>query len=117
MHPSTSGDHSIPRFTWWDHRGSREWVQYDFKKPKTVSQVSLYWFDDTGRGQCRVPKSWKLLYRKGDRWVPVSAKDAYSTDRDKWNTVNFEQVRTSSLRLDVQLKRDYSGGILEWKIK
>ena len=51
----SSDDQEIPRFTWWDHRGTAEWVQYDFAKPTTVSTVSVYWFDDTGRGGCRVP--------------------------------------------------------------
>jgi len=31
-----------------------------------VKACEVYWFDDTGRGQCRVPESWKLLYCDGD---------------------------------------------------
>ncbi|MEU1894216.1 hypothetical protein [Streptomyces pristinaespiralis] len=27
--PSGSGDHSVPRFTWWDRTGTTEWVQYE----------------------------------------------------------------------------------------
>jgi hypothetical protein len=55
--PKVSGDRGIPRFTWRDHRGTTEWVAYRFEKPKTISEVEVYWFDDTGVGQCRVPKS------------------------------------------------------------
>ncbi|MCX7048198.1 MAG: glycoside hydrolase family 127 protein, partial [Candidatus Sumerlaeota bacterium] len=55
IEPKNSGDHDIPRFTWWDHRGTTEWVQYDFKEKTKVSAVEVYWFDDTGRGQCRAP--------------------------------------------------------------
>ena len=44
--PSKSDDESIPRFTWWDHRGTKEWVQYDFDKPTRVSAVEVYWFDE-----------------------------------------------------------------------
>lgn len=43
--------------TWWDHRGSAEWVQYDFAAPKKISSAEVYWFDDAGEGQCRVPQS------------------------------------------------------------
>ena len=28
--PKSSNDQSIPRFTWWDHRGSAEWVRVCF---------------------------------------------------------------------------------------
>ena len=35
------------------------------------------WFDDTGRGECRVPQSWKLLYKAGNDWKPVEEVSAY----------------------------------------
>ena len=31
IEPQDSCDHTIPRFTWWDHRGTKEWVQYDVR--------------------------------------------------------------------------------------
>jgi len=37
IEPKDSADTSIPRFTWWDHKGAEEWVQYDFDKPRRVS--------------------------------------------------------------------------------
>src|SRR5208283_1246812 len=43
LEPKNSNDHTIPRFTWWDHRGSAEWVQYDFDRPRRVSGVAVYW--------------------------------------------------------------------------
>ena len=30
--PKSSNDQSIPRFTWWDHRGTAEWVQYKLRQ-------------------------------------------------------------------------------------
>jgi hypothetical protein len=115
--PAGSGDQSIPRFTWWDHRGTQEWVQYDFDAPRKVSEVSVYWFDDTGVGQCRVPQSWKLLYKDGDTWKPVDKPSDFGTLRDAWNTLTFAPVKTTALRLEVGLSPDVSGGILEWKIQ
>ena len=29
----SSGDVDVPRFTWWDHKGTAEWVQYKFRRP------------------------------------------------------------------------------------
>jgi DUF1680 family protein len=36
IEPKDSADESIPRFTWWDHHGTKEWVQYVFDKPETA---------------------------------------------------------------------------------
>lgn len=117
IEPKGSGDHAIARFTWWDHRGSAEWVQYDFAKPAKVSTAGVYWFDDTGRGACRVPASWKLLYKSGDEWKPVEATGALGVEKDQYNTVAFTPVETDALRLEVQLQPEWSGGILEWKVE
>ena len=114
--PENSNDHSIPRFTWWDHRGSTEWVQYNFPKPRKLSWSDVYWFDDTGQGQCRVPASWRLLVKQDGEWEPVEGVDSYGTEKDRFNKVTFEPVTTKSVRLEVKLKPDYSGGILEWRV-
>jgi len=82
-----------------------------------VSAVEVYWFDDTGDGSCRVPASWKLLYKAGQDWKPVEDASQYSTRLDTYNRVNFKPVQTTALRLEVQLQPDFSGGILEWKVK
>ncbi len=115
--PRNSGDRSIPRFTWWDHKGGKEWIQWTFDKPQSVSFVRVYWFDDEGRGGCRVPASWTLLYRKGDQWLPVSGAGTYGTAKDQFNDVKFDAVESTGLRIEVQLKANFSGGILEWEIK
>jgi hypothetical protein len=116
LEPTASNDETIPRFTWWDHQGSAEWVQYDFPKTLTTGAVSVYWFDDTGKGQCRVPQSWRLLYKDGDTFKPVAGASAYGTARDGYNKVTFTPVITTALRLEVQLQDGFSGGILEWKV-
>ncbi len=116
---SGSGDLAVERFTWWDHRGTREWVQYDFRMPVLVDGVEVYWFDDTGRGgACRVPKSWRVLWRgaEGD-WQPVRAAGSYTTLLDAFNAVAFAPVRASALRLEVELETGFSGGILEWRVR
>jgi hypothetical protein len=116
LEPKSSNDHSIPRFTWWDHRGTAEWVQRDFGKIRTVSSVELYWYDDTGAGQCRVPQSWRLLYQDGERWLPVRGPTGYGTKADAYNRVTFQPVKTTGLRIEVQLQPQFSGGILECRV-
>jgi hypothetical protein len=114
--PKDSADNSIRRFTWWNHRGTREWIQLDLKDRKKVSAVEVYWFDDTGRGQCRVPQWWKLLYKDGEKWTPVTNASAYGVEKDMFNEVTFEPVETEMLRIEVQLQPNFSAGILEWRV-
>jgi len=116
LEPARSNDHAIPRFTWWDHRGTAEWVQYEFQNPARVSRVEVYWFDDRdGGGNCRVPESWRLLYKDGEVWTPVTGASAYGIERDQYNRVTFDSVMAAGLRVEVQLRPRMSGGILEWR--
>jgi DUF1680 family protein len=118
IEPHDSCDHKVPRFTWWDHRGTKEWVQYDFDRPQKLSATAVYWFDD-GRVKrhCRVPKSWRLLYKDGNAWRPVDARSPYGVEMDKYNRVVFAPITTTALRLEVELNPPWSGGILEWKVE
>ncbi len=114
--PKSSNDSAIPRFTWWDHRGSTEWVEYGFTTNRVVSGVEVYWFDDSGKGACRVPKSWKISYRVGEAWKPVESPSAFGTALNQFNKVMFRPVQANGLRLEVELQPNLSGGILEWKV-
>jgi DUF1680 family protein len=114
--PASSSD-PTSYFDWWPRRGTTEWAEYTFEKPSTVSSVEIYWFDDTGRGQVRVPASWRLWYRDGDAWKPVSTKDAFAVDKDRYNTVTFSPVTTIGLRIEVTAQPEGSIGIQEWKVK
>jgi DUF1680 family protein len=117
LEPQSSGDHEVPFFHWWPHKGTKEWVQYDFRQPEEVSMVEIYWFDDTGIGECRVPQSWRILYQLGNDWKPVYTTDGYGTEKDRYNRVVFETVRTAAIRLEIQSQPDFAGGIHEWRIR
>jgi hypothetical protein len=114
--PSGSYDQSHARFTWWDHLGTAEWVQYAWTSPVTVTGTQVYWYDDTGHGQCRVPASWHVEYLTGGAWQPVTGASAYGTAVDAFNAVTFAPVTTTGLRVVVQLASGVSGGILQWNV-
>ena len=116
LQPRNSSDHEIPRMTWWPHQGTTEWVQFDFGKPKKVSRASVYWFDDTGIGNCRLPVSWRILFRDGEQWKEIGNAQAEPVAKDKFNQTRFDAVETTALRLEVRLQPDFSGGILEWQV-
>jgi hypothetical protein len=114
--PKSSNDRSISRFTWWDHRGTAEWVEYYFDKPRKVSAIEIYWFDDTGTGSCRVPQSWRVLCKQGGNWKPVEGASGYETKADTFNRAVFTPTEALGLRIEAQLRPDFSGGILSLKI-
>jgi uncharacterized protein len=113
--PRNSNDPNIPYFHWWPKKGTTEWVQYEFGKKETVRNVSVYWFDDTGSGECRVPRTWKILYRSGGEWKAI--EDAVcGVQKDRRNDVAFTPVETDGLRLEIQLQEGFSAGLYEWSV-
>jgi hypothetical protein len=101
-----------------------EWIEMAFAGPSTVSEAQVYWFDDTGRGGVRVPKSWRLLYKDasaasggGAGWKPVEAAGPFGVARDQYNVVRFTPVKATALRLELVMQPGVSAGVQEWKVK
>jgi DUF1680 family protein len=118
LEPNKSSDQSVPYFHWWPKQGTTEWVDYTFAIPAQVSGCEVYWFDDEDLGGgCRIPRSWRVLYRDGDSWKPVAAREVYTTEKDRWGRVSFDPVTTPALRLEVVLPESFSTGIHEWKVE
>jgi hypothetical protein len=115
--PKSSGDHSYRYLHWWPRKGTKEWAQYDFAKPARVSAVEIYWFDDTGAGECRLPKSWQLFYRDAGQWKPVVNPSGYGCEANRYNRTTFDPVETDGLRLEIQLPEKFSAGIHEWRVE
>ncbi len=117
--PGGPPDQPVARHTFWPNKGTLEWLQASFDEPRRVTSISVYWYDDGEgdvAGRCRVPESWRLLYRDGDAWKPVATSDAFGVEKDQFNTVTFEPLTTDTLRLEIQLQEEFSGGVLEWSI-
>lgn len=92
-------------------------MQYEFANALMVSECEVYWFDDTGRGEVRVPESWRILYRDGDEWKPVENLGNYGVAKDSYNKVEFKPVTTSALRLEVRMQPNWSAGVEKWKVR
>lgn len=115
--PASSADQNVTRFTWWDHRGTEEWVQYTFGKARRVDSCGVYWFDDEATGgQCRTPASWRMEWQDGETWRPVEAPTGYGCAKDRMNSVAFIPVQTRAVRILAVLKPGWSGGMLEWRV-
>ena len=115
--PKSSDDRSVPRFTWLYHVGVPEWVEQSFPEPTAVSSVEVYWLDEGDTGRCRVPKSWRVLWRDGNKWKTVEPTGPYGVQTDAFNKVTFKPVTTSIIRVEATMQDDFSAGILEWRVK
>jgi len=115
--PKSSDDPANTYFHWWPRKGTTEWVEYALEKLATVSEVEVYWFDDTGHGECRVPGSWRILYKDGGEWKSVENPEGYAVEKDRYNKISFKSVTTTALRLEVTMQPNWSAGIQEWKVR
>lgn len=115
--PKSSSDTSKPYHYWWLKNGTLETLAYEFDQPYTVSNVEVYWLDfDHYDGNYRVPESWKLYYKDGNKWKEVETLNEYGVKKDCYNRLDFKPVKTTGLKIAAQLRKDASGGIIEWKV-
>jgi hypothetical protein len=116
VEPKSSGEQPTALCHWWPHKGTGEWAQYTWKTPVQVSGAKVYWFDDTGRGECRLPAAWRIEYLDRGNWNPVTPTEAYPVTKDQWCAVRFAPIKTTALRLAVQLPPNFATGVHEWKV-
>ncbi len=134
--PVSSFDGSSTYLRLRPQEGDEAWVQYDFDSEYTISEAGVYWKDD--KQNCPVPASWDLEYLAGNKWQPVHNTTDYTTEKDMYNTVKFEPVQATALRMNIKLtglqfKKGelgppdgnympenttwYECGIIEWSVK
>lgn len=117
--------------TWgsWDIDGNRpaeQWLRYGWTEEIHAEQVNVYfWTDtDTPGGGVHVPASWALQYwdETASDWKDVTLLEgeAYTCTKGAVNTVKFETVTTTQLRLVMQAAGNgtyYSAlGVTEWEV-
>jgi hypothetical protein len=116
--PQNATDGFAPNFDFWPHKGTLEWVAYEFPQPTKVRSMTVSWFDDTGRGECRLPTSWRLLYRTEDaRWRSVTGNPDYKVSKEQPVRIEFVPITTKALKLEIQLPENFSAGLYEWMVE
>jgi len=115
VEPKTPRDQ--PHHSFWPHKGTDEWAEYHFDRARRVRATEVYWLDDTPAGRCPVPASWRLLYRRGDRWVPVEDASPFGVEKGVFNRVTFKEVETTALRIEVRSRPGRGSGIMEWDVR
>jgi DUF1680 family protein len=98
--PLNSADESNLYFRMRPPLGQPAWVEYDFKRPTRISSSEVYFVDD--RRFCRLPASWRIVYKEGATWKPVATSAAYGVEKDRFNAVAFQPVITTAVRIEVE---------------
>jgi DUF1680 family protein len=116
IEPKASNQHPGDLSHWWPHKGTEEWVEYRWKQPLNLCGAKVYWFEDEGSGECRLPVSWQLEYLDNQGWKPVRTTSTYQVVKDQWCEAAFKPVKTAALRLNAKLQPNWAAGIHEWKV-
>ena len=91
------------RWTCWSSGRREDWYAIDFGVPRTLTGLTLYFFDDAPNGECRPPASFQVeieAYRgiAGVR-CPADRGLAPPAAPGGENEIRFEPVRTSRFRI------------------
>jgi hypothetical protein len=127
-----------PRFVWPGTTGGKGWIECRWTEPRGLDRAAVYWAVDRRaqvywgkriRGEdLALPESWRILYKDGEEWKPVTAlapdgdpwvmdKDPspYTLRLDVFNEVRFQPLTTTALRLEV----DFAAApcaVQEWRV-
>lgn len=132
--PLSSDDTETPRFLW-DNTSSApvgagelegtptsssfkdgvRWIQYDFVEPITLSSTAIYWATDA-HGRCAIPTDYRVLYLDHGVWKRIKAK-LPAPQPDQLQSIAFEPVTTTAVRLEVVTRKQKSAGIMEWAVR
>jgi len=112
--PKSSIDHDVARLCFWPKKGGTEWLDVELPARKAISKVKVYWFDDTGRGECRTPAAWRVLLKDGGTWRPVEVTSgAYGVVKDAWQEIGFASTECDGFKIEIDQQAGWSSGVLE----
>lgn len=110
QNPRSSRDNRGGAYGNWPRRGT-QWVEYVWEKPVSINSTEVYWWAD-GQG-INFPQAARLSYWDGQKYTPISE---VGVSENKYNTVKFDEITTTKLRLEFDGRGEFSTGILEWKV-
>jgi hypothetical protein len=118
--PRSSEDGSVGMFLMYGGSlfGSKQWIRMPFGQERTVSRAKTYWWTERHEhGGVRPPASWKLFYKSGDAWKPVTNPSGYGVAANQYNEVAFDPVRTTELKIEIQFQPGRCGSLIRWRVE
>ncbi|MFC5449980.1 discoidin domain-containing protein [Paenibacillus aestuarii] len=103
------------RWTNWSPTSrASDWVQIDFGQTKTINQVKMYVYTDWGANP---PTSMNVQYWNGMEWVDVRhVTYEPAIPADKVNTITFDGVNTTKVRVNMNSAPDKCLAITEMEV-
>ncbi len=99
------------------------WLEYSWDSPVLLASTDIYWYDDNGGTRMPRPDTWVVEYTTdGEEWQPVTLTEgsayADALARNTYNTLEFEPVEASSIRIRVTgVQGSGAGtGVLRWRV-
>ncbi len=103
----------------WRPRGRRwrqrpQWVQYDWVQPIKTGEMAVYFWDYYGA--IPLPGSCRILYWDGEEFVPVKNVSGLQMSNGQYDTLSFDPVETTRIRLEADSAYLLTANLLEWKV-
>ena len=91
------------RWTAWSSGHREDWFAVDFGAPRALEGLRLWFYDDTGKGGCRPPKSVAIERWEAGKWqpVPVTNQRPETLAADE-NQLSFAPITTDRVRVVMQ---------------
>ncbi len=112
LNPRNSNDKSGGAYGNWPRHGT-QWVQYEWTQPISTSSVSVYWFDD--HNGVRLPQQARLYAWDGKQFARVEHAEI-ALKENASNAVQFSELSTTKLRLEMDAATPASTGVLQWRV-
>ncbi len=103
----------------WPRGSATRWIQYEWDSPVRINSSSIdFWSDQpTGAGSgVAPPKSWKIEYWDGTKFVEVANPSTYTVKETATNEVTFDAVTTTRLRATLTASPGAAVGATEWRV-
>ena len=91
-----------------------QWIQYDWVQPVRTSKMDIYFWDYYE--SLPMPATYSIMYWDGKNFIPVPNASALETENKQFNTVSFDEIETSRIRLEVDSAVSFMANVLEWKV-
>lgn len=91
------------------------YVQYEFSSPRRISESSAYFWYDANTG---APSDWYISYWNDELsdWVQVANPSGYGKEYSCYNTVTFDAVVTTKVRIYMINAQGRGSALLQWKV-
>jgi hypothetical protein len=89
-------------------------LTFEWDRKHELSGVKVYWFNDTGRGACKIPESWTVSYMNAaGEYELVDNKTSYGIEKNMFNRLGFTPVKTNAIKIEIKLQKQWSAGVQE----